>query len=212
MNKELEKVKLLIFDFDGTMAYSVKANLAAANFCLPKLDYPKITLTKIKKHTGEAAAEFYPHLIKGKNKKDWPRLKSCMEGSLPYFFNQHLKLFPQVKQTLKKLKDRGFKLVLYSNAPLPYFQAAVKASGLKPYFHFTQELKPRATKTSTIKKIIKKYKLPAAVIGDREHDFIAAKNNNAPSIACLFGFGNKKEQRLADFSIKEFKDLLKLFK
>jgi HAD superfamily hydrolase (TIGR01549 family) len=206
----LNLVKLLIFDFDGTLMRSDRANWHAANFCLTKLNHPKVTLKKIKSHLGETASKYYPNLIKGSNKTDWPKLQTCVEANILDFFSQYLKLYPRVKQTLTNLKKRGYKLVLYSNAPKAYFKAALKATGLKPYFHLTQELVPGASKTTTIKKIINNLNLPAAVIGDRLHDIQAAKNNQLISISCQYGFGTNLQQ--SHYQISKFSQLLTIFR
>lgn len=208
----MKNIKLLIFDNDGTLIKSDQANFHATNFYLKKLGLPTNSLKKVRSLMGEPAKLYYPHLIQGKNKNLWKKLQYLVETNYLPFFKKYLKIQPGVKQTLKILKNRGYKLVMYSNAPKAYLDKALKVSDLKKYFDFTTHLTRGSTKTSQIKKILKRFKLPAAVIGDRIHDYDAAKKNCLPSVACTYGFGSAKEYRQATLKIKKFNELLKIFK
>ena len=212
LSKTDTPTKLLIFDNDGTLVNADLANWQATNFYLKKLDFPQNSLKTVRSFMGEPAKLYYPHLIQGRDKSLWKKFQLLVESNYQSFFDKSLKVYPDVKRTLTALKNRGYKLVLYSNAPNAYLSKALKASGLKPYFHAIYHLQNGQTKASQIKKIVKRFKLPAAVIGDRVHDYEAATKNKLPSIACTYGFGNIKEYRHATHQIKKFSDLLKIFK
>jgi phosphoglycolate phosphatase-like HAD superfamily hydrolase len=207
--QESKPIKLLIFDFDGTLQKSLGVNLHAANFCLSGLGCRKIKVDKIQATIGAPIEEYYPSLM-NKNKDRWRELKSCVEKNIPDFMAKHLKLYAGVKETLAELRKRGIKLVLYSNAPAPYFDACLKTNNLQSYFDFTACHEEGETKISTVKKIIRKFKTPAAVVGDRIHDLEAARANGCLAVGCLYGFA-PEEARKADITINSFRDLLKVF-
>jgi len=117
-----------------------------------------------------------------------------------------------VKETLDILRKRGYKLALYSNASVQYFNSSISALNIRDYFDYVECIQENnLTKTELVQKIKNKFgNSEAAVIGDRTHDIEAAKENNALSIGVLYGYGGKEPEQ-ADITVSKFSDLLDIF-
>jgi phosphoglycolate phosphatase len=210
MSPQKTTLKNIIFDFDGTLGNSVIANWHAANTCLESMGCRPVSMATIRRHLGERAADYYQHLLGSRQARRWPQLKTCVEQTVPQFFRRYLRLFPDVVSTLKTLHQRGYRLILYSNAPSPYFQAVLTATGIKPLFDCTVPMKPRATKRSTIRHLKTRFSGKTAVVGDRDHDLEAGNANDCLTVHCRYGFQPVVKIK-PDFTINRFSDLLALF-
>ena len=62
-----------------------------------------------------------------------------------------------------------------------------------------------------VRRIIEKLQtLHFAIVGDRFHDFEAARANHGLAVGCTYGFG-RDEVKKADIQISNFEDLLSIF-
>ncbi len=213
MRKNVDKVKgtkLLIFDFDGTIFQSSKATFQVLLKAFSELGVKTaITEEDVKSHLGEPAEQFYKNLLGSEYANLWERVLIKYDPMIPRFG----KVFPGVMDILKILKEKGYKLALYSNCEPDYFSEAISCLGIKPYFDYMEcNGENNLTKTDLIRKIINEIfpGIKAVVIGDKIHDIKAAQTNNLPSIGVLYGYG-KDEPLKADITISKFSELLDIF-
>jgi phosphoglycolate phosphatase len=98
---------------------------------------------------------------------------------------------------------KGHALFIATSKPEVYAKRIAKHFGLKPYFEniYGSELDgTRNDKTNLISYILKNESIPSSdafMIGDREHDMIAAKANGILGIGVLWGYGTKKELEIS---------------
>ncbi len=206
-------VELLIFDLDGTLFQSDKANYDAIKKALSEMKwFLQIDEEDIKKHLGEPSEQFYRNVLPSDKFPLWQDFRTMVRNQYTSSIKKFGKVFPDVIETLKKLKGRGYKLALYSNCSKDYFNAALSSLNIEEYFDYIEcNQENNLTKTELIKKIIKKFSgVKIAVIGDRIHDIEAAKKNNSLSVGVLYGYG-KDEPKKADIQIVKFSDLLNVF-
>jgi putative hydrolase of the HAD superfamily len=151
-------------------------------------------------------------------------------GILPYvedsywnYFLKHVKVFPGVQSTLKKLKDMGVKLAIVSDGDLSLRIRKAKAKGLLKYLDelvaseevifekpfsaiFTLAMSRLKTEPDNTIMIGNDYKSDvrgAQLLGIRAGMFIPSKNANPV---------NQDGTIVPDFTITKFADILKEFK
>jgi phosphoglycolate phosphatase len=124
-------------------------------------------------------------------------------------------LYEGTEETLSILVERGHPLSLFSNANNPYFEAVVKAHGLRRFFRQTVSLENAVrrrlarNKTGIVRHLAGKH-TQTVVIGDRVHDIEAGRSAGARTVGCLYGFGTPEEFTSADWTISKLPELLDL--
>ena len=115
-------------------------------------------------------------------------------------------LFPGVVDMLRSLREEGHTLAICSNASLEYIEIVLDACGIRSYFTEVRGREEDKDKTAIVARMIRDG-CCTIMVGDRKHDFIAAKNNHIAGIAALYGYG-KDECGLADFPAEDTKEIL----
>jgi phosphoglycolate phosphatase len=215
MNKKanFSKVKLLIFDLDGTLFNSSGANYVSINNALTKLGLSKITREQVESLLGKPSPEFYQLILPGDKIGIWKSLQKEVRDQYDSIIKEYGKLFPGVKSTLAELKKRNYTLVLYSFSGVAYFDSTISSLGIREYFDHAECTEENGlTKIELVAKIRKRFGDPGtAVVGDRLNDYEAAGANSALTVGILYGYG-KNEPYQADITIRKFSEMLDIFK
>lgn len=213
MKVNFSKVKLLIFDLDGTLFNSSEANYVSINNALTKLGLRKITREQVETLLGKPSPEFYQLILPKDKAGIWKSVQKEVRDQYDFIIKEYGKLFPGVKSTLAELKKRNYTLVLYSFSGVAYFDTTISSLGIGEYFDHAECTEQNGlTKIELVAKIRKKFGNPGtAVIGDRLNDYEAARSNNSLSVGILYGYG-KDEPYQADITIKRFPEMLDIFK
>lgn len=215
-----EKVKTIFFDYDGTLhnsmniyepafkkayLYLVKNNLAE-----PKQWQQKEISHWLGYNSEEMWKTFRPDLEDEIRKKCrdivGAEMKLQIEQGNPVLYEGAL-------ETLKYLKNKGYKLVFISNCRLYYRDAHNKKFGLDKYFDdlVCSEEYDFIEKYKILAKVKNKYPEEMAIIGDRYHDMEAGRRNKIYTIGCKYGFSQKGELDEVDLIINDIRDLKKYF-
>ena len=206
-------VSLLVFDLDGTLLNSERANFEAVKMALADLKWKvRVTRAGVEKIMGESRDNFYRKLLLASLFSKREELRQKVHQYYPRAIAKYGRSFPGVLNTLKALKIRGYKLALYSYAWDGYVDAAVSVLGIGQYLDYVESVQKNGlTKIELVKKIQKHFPgLKTAVIGDSIHDINAARARGAVSIGVRYGYG-KKEMEAADIKIDSFTELLDIF-
>jgi phosphoglycolate phosphatase len=213
-------VDTIIFDIDGTLFNGQSLSLPIFKNCLKKLimafnyDLPFPSDQEILSQFGKQTSEIYPDLLVNATPEMIISFGECVETTeIARLKNDGGVLFDNVPTVLSKLKDRGYKLALCTNARKDYFHAIVERFQFKDYFQLmlAAGLFINKDKNWMVREIIKQLDSQNfAVVGDRHHDIEAAKVNNGLSVGCAYGFGFE-EVKKADIIIHDIQELLKIF-
>jgi len=111
---------------------------------------------------------------------------------------EHGKLFSGVSNMLKQLHSAGHNLIICSKSPMEYIRLVLIYTEISEFFTRYYSSESYASKAVLVSEIITP-KTPAAVIGDTHGDISAAKKNGLPSIAAMYGYGNKAMLENADY-------------
>jgi len=219
-SSEKKRVDTIIFDVDGTLFNGQSLSLPIFKNCISILidefhyNLPFPSDKKILSQFGKQADDIFTDLLPEAPQEVINSLIECVQKTEIFDLqNGKGELYNNVSDVLGKLKSRGYKLAICTNAPKGYFNAMVKRFQFKEYFQvmFAAGLFVNKDKVWMVQEILKKLNSSEfAVVGDRHHDIDAAKANNGLSVGCAYGFGLEEVEK-ADYIIKEFNELLNIF-
>lgn len=192
------KQTAILFDLDGTLWDSSKEVLLCWNRVLSPLG----------RHITEAEMDrlmgLTPREIGDVQFSDLPPVERyaltdrCLRSEDPYLYERGAKLYPRVRETLRRLKERYF-LGLVSNCTEPYAQAFLHAHGLSSLFddHETAG-RTGLGKGDNIRLLLERNSIQKAVyIGDTAKDLLAARAARILFLYASWGFGDLKDQPCA---------------
>ncbi len=210
-------VNLIIFDMDGTIIPSLPAVYESIKRAFTKLGWPvKFTPEEINQFFGVTTASttggLYEFITPRDSHLSIAEVREKVREEYEGTFRDIAQTYPGVKETLKLLRERGYKLAQYTNASTMYLNVVMSTLNIREYFDYIECIQDNnLTKPRLIEKIREKFGgLTAAVVGDRVHDIEAARETGSLSIGALFGYGGE-EPKKADIAINKFDDLLAIF-
>jgi uridine kinase len=210
-------VNLIIFDMDGTIVPSLPAVYEAIKRTFARLGWPvTFSAEDINRFFGAPATMggggLYEFITPPGSRLTQEEIREKVRQEEIVTFREMARPYPGVKETLTKLRRRGYKLAQYTNASIFYFNMVMSTIGTGKYFdHIETVHENNLTKAGLIEKIREKFGgLPAAVVGDRIHDVEAARATGSLSVGALYGYGGDETVK-SDITIKNFEELLTIF-
>jgi HAD superfamily hydrolase (TIGR01509 family) len=203
--------KVIIFDFDGTLADTIDILLSITNRLSAEFGFKSATKEElaqlsnlnswqILQYSGISIFKF-PLLIR--------RLKAELHSELP-----NIQLFPGIKEVLLELKKRGFQLGIITSNSRENVLGSLEKNGLQDTFTFIY-----SGSTFGKHKVIKKWLRieninteKVVYVGDEIRDIDAAKKTGIKVIAVGWGF-NSQEALAAqnpDFLIERPQELIEI--
>ena len=119
------------------------------------------------------------------------------------------RLYPGVPETLRRLREAGYSLILLSNCQRAYLQAHKRAFHLEEYFdgfYCTQDY-GWPEKWAMFPKIQRDFPGSYAAAGDRASDRELARRHGLPFVGCLWGYGGPGELEGAEALISRPEEL-----
>ena len=190
--------KVVIFDLDGTLLYTIEDLADSVNFALEKFGYEKKTLDEVLSFVGNGVR----HLVKlstpeGISEDDFEACFNCFKE----YYSEHCcdktRPYPKIIETLKIIKKKGIKIAIVSNK----FQEAAEEvcehyfKGLYDVVIGESEHCRRKPAPDGIIKILEMYDAEAddaLFFGDSEVDIQTANNAGVYIVSVLWGYRNKK--------------------
>lgn len=123
-------------------------------------------------------------------------------------------LYPQVAETLRTLKERGYRLFVASNGLEQYVKEVARYKGIAPLFDglYSAGEYGTASKVQLVARLMADHGVTSAwMVGDRSSDVEAGKGNGLQVVGCAYAvYGRKEELQGADRLISDFRQLLEL--
>ncbi len=205
-------LKVIIFDFDGTIADTLDALVTIANSLAVKFNYKQITpeelailrnlnSRQIIKKSGISLLQI-PFLVK--------KVKSELKQQI-----QHLSTIPDIKEALIKLNNQGHRMGIITSNSTENVTAFLHKNEIEDLFDFIHSGITIFGKTRIINNFLKQEHLkPEEVIyiGDETRDIESTKKAHVKVIAVSWGF-NSREVLAAenpDFLIDHPSELLEV--
>jgi phosphoglycolate phosphatase len=183
----------IIFDLDGTLWDSVDEIILTWNRVIERHGSfrPPITRAEQERLMGLQMDEIARRLFSGEDAhRQMQLMKECMQEENEYLAQHGGTLYPQLEETLKRLKAH-FRLFIVSNCQKGYIEAFLQAHRLEAYF--TDHLcfgDTGKTKGETNRILIARNGLKAPVyVGDTQGDRQSAIDAGIPFIYAAYGFG-----------------------
>ncbi len=186
------KIKLIIFDWDGTLSNSLNfifqcLNQAAQAFSLPAITqehvFPLIGLGGL-----DVAKRLYPN-------ETLPRQQAFLECYRQQYYlqqNQAVELYPGVRNTLCCLLDRGYRLAVATGKNRLCLNADLAHANLNDFFIITRTAEETASKPDPKmlhEIMIETHLQPdqCLMVGDTVFDLQMAQNCGMPSVGVSYG-------------------------
>jgi phosphoglycolate phosphatase len=190
----LSPKKVVIFDLDGTLFNTETVDVPAINEALLLHGYPEKDKDSILSYIGFPLPEIAEALLG----TDDPHVFDSFSRDVIRFetkwIEQAGQLYPGALEFLSRLKDKGITLCICTNGNKVYVSEIARKFEFNLLFDEILYRKEGITKSQAVESIIRKYGDSSlyAMVGDRSHDFDAAKENSIPSIGVTHGYGNQE--------------------
>jgi len=217
------KIKAIILDLDNTLIDFMKIKKVCCDAAIKamikaglKANKKKAlsTLNKIYRFNMEDPEIFQKFLLKTNKKVDYRILTSGINAYRKARTNL-LKPYPNVKPTLIKLKKKGLKLAILSDAPKLKAYLRLTAMKLDDYFDViatyddTKAKKPSKKAFMYVLRKLKAKPEECIMVGDWvERDIKGAKAIGMKS--CFAKYGSSSRKSNADYEIDDFKELCRI--
>jgi phosphoglycolate phosphatase len=216
---DLNKVKTIVFDWDGTLHDSMKIykkgfleayQYLVDNHLAPQKNWKDDDIqTFLGKNPKEMWESFHPKLSNEVIDIVSPIISKSMEKSIK---NNEAVLYPGALETLSYLKNKGYKLIYLSNSKTYYMNAMDEMFNLCGYFDIMlcSEMYNYISKKYILERFMHSIPKDVIMIGDRNLDIETGKYNNVVTIGCSYGYGTVEELRNADLVIDDIRKLKNL--
>ncbi len=206
-----------IFDFDGTLMDTSGVILSTIQATIKEMDLPQKTEEECKAiigiRTDEAGQYLYPDL--DISNKDFARVFRANYDRLQK--NAHEKPYPEVIDTLKKLRKDGHSLAIASSRRLVSLTDYLDKLGIKDWFDLivgadsVTKGKPDPEPVLTVLNTLGWNAADTLVVGDADVDIMMGNAAGCKTCAVTYGNGSISSLKAAhpDYMIGDFKDLPK---
>jgi phosphoglycolate phosphatase len=219
---DVSKLKLLIFDLDGTLVDSRVDLIQSVNAMLQHFHRPELPGDVIASYVGDGA----PMLVRRAlgDPDDERFVQEALEYFLAYYRvhkldNTHV--FPGVKNALESIRDRDGldrRMAVLSNKPVNPSRAIVDELGLGEFFvrvyggNSFQTKKPDPLGVNTLLEETGVRSDEAIIIGDSSVDVITGRNADLWTCGVTYGFAPRTlDDAPPDVLVDTPSDLVQLF-
>lgn len=191
----MKKYKLIIFDFDGTLADTSEGILNSVRYTQKMMQLPEITMEQMISHIGPPMDESYNRNFGLTGDK----LKQAVCYHKEYAVKQgykELELYNGIPQLLSELKENGYKTAIATLKAQPTVDKIVQEFGIADKFDIIKgvDVNNPMSKSQLLGLCISELQLNAAdslLIGDSEYDAIGAEEAGIDFLAVTYGYGFK---------------------
>lgn len=214
----MSKIRLCIFDFDGTLGNTVNVILNTLKATFTEMGLQQMTDDEYRSTIGLPLEECFSTL----GAKDEAHAKECAatyRRIFPSFDTENaVTLFPNVLETLGQLKANGMIIAIASSRRHVSLDNYINRLGLKSMVSYAvgaddvEHAKPHPEPVETILATFGIKPDECIVIGDAPYDIIMGKSAGCLTCAVSYGNGTRDELKAAgaDHIIDDIEDLLRL--
>jgi phosphoglycolate phosphatase len=189
--------RVALFDIDGTLCDPGGGITSAVRHALAELGIAEVDEAALRRFVGPPLEHsFRDHYALGPVEVD-----AAVQHYRRHYRDHGLgeyRAYPGIRDLLERLTARGVRLGVVTAKLQVFGEEALRRTGLTPYFDTVsgRAADEVVTKTVTLGKALDRMAEPRAsvvMVGDREHDVIAATENGIDSVGVLYGYGTRAE-------------------
>ncbi|CAK9886537.1 MAG: Phosphoglycolate phosphatase [Candidatus Erwinia impunctatus] len=215
------EVKALAFDLDGTLIDSVPGLASAVDTALAAFHLPPAGIQRVATWIGNGADILITRALTwALNKAPEPEMvaeaRQLMDARYAISVRTGSILFPQVKETLAILAQKGLPMAIVTNKPTPFIEPLLSALDIAD--HFTLVLggddvvakKPHPAPLFFVLGTWGLLPQELLFIGDSRNDILAAQAAGCPSVGFTYGYnyGEPIADSHPSLVLDHFNDLL----
>ncbi|MGB1298833.1 MAG: phosphoglycolate phosphatase [Psychrobium sp.] len=191
----------ILFDLDGTLVDSVPDLASAVNAMLMQLECAQFSEATIRSWVGNGAKTLVERALSGNANIAADLDNDYAANALTIFldaYQQHAcvdtVLYPNVKETLAQLKQRGYHLHIVTNKPLVFVAPILENLGIDSYFKHVlgadslAEKKPHPMPLLHVANEQKVNVESCVMVGDSHNDVLAANAAPMDSVGLTYGY------------------------
>ena len=205
---------LLMFDLDGTLWDSAQEAAEAWNEVFRKTDpaLPLLTADDNRRVMGMTMKEISETLQPMMKAEIRERVfQECYRYEVQYLYTHPGELYPQLRETLDKLRGMGYEMAIVSNCQRGYVEAFLHSSGMGDLFLDYEEWERTGlTKGENIRLVMERNGYGKGLyVGDTRKDQEAAQAAGIPFIHASYGFGTAEEPDGVITALADLPDLMR---
>lgn len=196
--------KLVVFDLDGTLCYTIEDIAISVNYALETNGYSVLSQEKIMSLVGNSVAYMIRNAMpQDETPEAIQKVFDTYTAHYAVHLCDHVRLYPKAKEALFKLKDMGFVLACVSNKPNTPCNDMIKKLFPEGLFSFvlgqmpSLVRKPDAQPLNFVFDYLDGDKNSSYYVGDSEVDVLFAHNAGIPCISCAWGYRSEDELKKA---------------
>ncbi len=190
---------LIIFDLDGTLIDTAPDLAHCVDLVMLELDLPRQSLQKVRRYIGNGILRLVQDVLREEldNEPDKDLVNQAFNSFLKHYqknFAQQSCLYPNVKNTLEKLKSNNVKLACITNKLEVFTLSLLGHFKILKYFDLVlsgdslEKKKPDAFPLEHACKQLGVIAENSIMVGDSKNDVLAAKNASMKSIFVNYGY------------------------
>lgn len=218
----LQHIKAIAFDLDGTLVDSLPDLIAAANAMRQHLDLPPLHADRIRAHVGDGIASLVHRSIT--DDRDGEAEPEVWEQGFRFFvqyYHQHLTdlttVYPGVTTAIGLLKALNLPLAVISNKSARLVLPLLQQLGLADDFALIlggdslPEKKPSALPLLHTCQVLDIKPENLLMVGDSSNDVAAARSAASPVAVVSYGYGEAASLK-ADIALDSLEQLYDMIK
>lgn len=195
----------MLFDLDGTLIDSMPDVLAAVNHVLVTRGRVRLTLADLLPAVGKGLTFMIEQAFRATGAPLAPddlspasRLYTDFYQDFPLGRGQ---VFPEVSEILERLRSDGYQLGVCTNKPDSLAEAVLGKAGIRHYFTAVVGGDRPRRKPDPDHLVATLHRMggdcpQAVMIGDSEHDVVAARAAGVPAIVVTWGYSSRPAHEL----------------
>ena len=203
----LKNYAAVFFDLDGTLIDSAKDLHFAVNQMLNDLEKSSVDLENIKNWIGNGTLKLVERALTYTNnntKPDEVTLQKAFNLFSNYYrdcVGEYSTLFAGVKELLVELLKNNIKIACITNKPLEFTEFLLQQNMISQFFSVicagdnVKHKKPNAWPLLHAAQELGVNIDNCIMVGDSQHDIVAAKNANCQVIAVTYGYNHGQDIR-----------------
>jgi phosphoglycolate phosphatase len=197
----MDKVRLVIFDLDGTLIDAYPAIIASFNYTMDALGCPRRSERVIKRAVGWGDRNLLRPFVRPRD----------IDKALAVYRRHHRlslvrksRLYPRVKRLLRLLKRKGLLLAVATNRPTKFSHILLRHLGIKAFFKVVvcgdalTHIKPHPQILQVIMRRLHVKPDETMYVGDMYIDVQTGKRAHVFTVALTSGSSSRRELRQQD--------------